>query len=59
MRIINSTPETNWTFVIMGTLLTCFFGLLLAGMIVGFKGVESGYAYNNGGVLCILGTLLI
>lgn len=48
---------TDWTFVILATLLTCFFGLLLVAMITGVKGVESGYQYN-GGLLCILGTLL-
>ena len=52
-------PNTNWYFVILATLLTCFFGLLIVAMIAGVKGVESGYQYNNGGLLCIFATLLI
>jgi len=49
--------NTDWTFVIMATLLTCFFGLLLVAMLVGVKGVESGYAYNGGLAKCILAIL--
>ena len=47
--------HTNWTFVILATLLTCFFGLLLVAMITGVKGVESGVEYNEA-ILCIVGT---
>ena len=46
----------NWTFVALATSLTVFFGILLALMLVGFKGVESGVEYN-GVVLCIFATL--
>lgn len=43
----------DWTFVALATGLTLFFATLLILMIIGVKGVESGYTYN-GGLLCIL-----
>ena len=49
--------QTNWYFVIMATLLTCFFGLLLVAMIAGVKGVESGVEYNEVLLKCIFATL--
>ena len=39
--------RVDWSFVIMATLMTCFFGILIALMIAGFKGVESGLVYNG------------
>ena len=41
------TGKVDWTFVIMATLMTCFFGVLVALMLAGFKGVESGIVYNG------------
>lgn len=44
--------KIDWTFVLLATGMTCFFGILIALMLAGFKGVESGMMYN-GGALCI------
>lgn len=49
--------KVNWSFVLIATGLTCFFGVLVALMLAGFKGVESGYTYNGGLLLCMLATL--
>lgn len=54
--LIPYNKDTDWTFVLIATLLTCFFGLLVVAMITGFKAVESGIEYN-GVILCILGML--
>ncbi len=45
--------ETDWSFVILATGLTLFFGLLIVAMLIGVKGVESGYIYNGGLFVCI------
>lgn len=43
--------KVDWSFVIMATLMTCFFGILIALMLAGFKGVESGLTYQAWGWL--------
>ena len=40
--------EIDWSFVILATGLTLFFGLLVVSMIAGFHAVESGWIYNGG-----------
>lgn len=52
-----TTKNTDWTFVIVATALTCFFGLLVVAMITGVKGVESGVEYNEVLLKCIFATL--